>query len=230
MVYLAIPSGYVTPLYGMPQFAVPEGAVDHDLPPVELTRAGEVRWRVVLEHARPAVGAEVEAFWNRDEGQPGTGLHRLTVRTGTDGRFVVPGVPEGTEVKLRAWHRGWRTPEPRSTRTGEAVVLHAIQPSGVALSGRVLDPEGRPIPGAHVHLRSRRRPGASAGGDVLVEFAAGTVLIADEAGRFVTPKELDRDEEYTAYASARGYLTSHSTPTSGQSDSFPVIRLRPSPW
>jgi RNA polymerase sigma factor (sigma-70 family) len=227
----AVPPGYAMPLYGVPQVRVPDDAVEFILPPYELTRTGEVRGKVVGERARPAVGAEVEAFWDFDERGPGTGHHRLKVRTGAEGRFVIPGVPEGAEVSLSARYRELRTPGPRSTVPGEAVILHLTQSSGVALSGLVLDPAGRPIAGAVVHLRRQQRdfPGGAVTGDELVTFESGSILVADAVGRFGTPPELDPDGDYAAYTSAPGYLTSQTLWTKGASGAFPVIRLRPVP-
>jgi hypothetical protein len=227
----AVPPGYAMPLYSVPQVRVPDDAVEFILPPYELTRTGEVRGKVVGERARPAVGAEVEAFWDIDERGPGTGHHRLRVRTGTEGRFIIPGVPEGATVVLSARHRERRSPGPRSTVPGEAVILHLTEPIGMALTGQVLDPAGRPIAGAVVHLRRQQRdfPGGAVTGDELVTFESGSVLVADAAGRFRTPPELDPDGDYAAYTSAPGYLTSRTLWTKGASGAFPVIRLRPVP-
>jgi hypothetical protein len=228
----AVPPGYAMPIFSVPQVLVPEGAVEFQLPPYELIRAGDVRGLVVGERGRPSVGAVVEASWNLNEARPWGGPHRLSARTGPDGRFVIPGVPSDAEVELLADHRGWRTPLPRSTRPGEAVILHLTQPSGVAMGGRVLDPDGRPIEGVRVHLRRRRHtvPKGAMLDDELVEFESGPILTADATGLFWTPKELDPDSEYAAYASAPGYLTSQTLWTSAQSGSFQVIRLRPVRW
>jgi RNA polymerase sigma factor (sigma-70 family) len=228
----AVPLGYAMPLYSSPQVLVPEDTVEFNLPPFELIRAGEVRGLVVGERARPAIGAVVEASWNLDEARKRTSPHRLTIRTGPDGRFVLPGVPTDAEVEFLADHRGWRTPLPRSVRAGEAVILHLTQSSGVAIAGRVADPAGRPVAGAHVHLRTRRHrgPGVPALGDKLVALEGGTVLIADDFGRFQTRRELDPDSEYAAYATAPGYLTSRTLWIAGHSGSFPVISLRPVRW
>jgi hypothetical protein len=228
----AVPPGYAMPIYSVPQLRVPEDTVDFHLPPFELIRAGELRGLVVGERARPAVGAQVEASWDLDERGRGASPHRLTVRTGPDGRFVVPGVPEGAEVTLSARHRGLRTMEPRLTRIGEAAILHLARWTGLALEGRVLDPAGRPVAGAGVHLRSRQRanPGGPVTDEKLVEFECGSVLTADAEGRFRTPEELEPDGEYAAYASAPGFLTSRIIWTAGRSSSYQVIRLRPVRW
>jgi hypothetical protein len=222
---MAVPSGYTIPLYGRAQIAIRDGAVDQALPPVELMRAGEIRGLVAGKQARPGTGAVVEAFWNLNEDGEGTGEHRLTTRTGPDGRFIIPGVPEGAEVELSARQRALRTPRPRRARVGEAVILHLTESNGVALDGRVLDDASHPIAGAHVHLRARRDAM-----DELVEVENGCVFIADAAGRFRTPAELDPDGQYTAYASAPGYLTERTPWTVGRSGSFPVISLRPVRW
>ena len=111
------------------------------------------------------------------------------------------------------------------------MILHLTESSGVALAGQVLDPAGRPIAGATVHLRSRRRgvQRVDPSDEQLVVFDGVSVLVSDAEGRFRTPSELDPDDEYVAYTSAPGYLTSQTLWTKGESGSFPVIRLRPVP-
>ncbi len=66
--------------------------------------------------------------------------------------------------------------------------------------------------------------------DGLVTFENGTILIADEQGRFRTPRELDPDSEYAAYATAPGFLTGRTLWTPGNSGTFAVISLRPIRW
>jgi RNA polymerase sigma factor (sigma-70 family) len=224
----AVPPGYATPLYGVGQVRVPEDGTELTLPPLELLPAGEVRGKVVRERAQPAVGAEVEASWNVDENRVGTGPHRLTVRTGPDGRFVIPGVPQGAKVDLSARHRGLHTREPRSTSVGDTVILHLTESSGVTLGGQVLDQAGRAIAGASVHLRSRRKSfTAGAIEDVPVTFEHEAVLTADAEGRFRTPRELDPNDEYAAFASAPGYVASRTVWTLGIAGSFPDMKLQP---
>ena len=58
---------------------------------------------VVNEHSQPAAGVEVERVSGTSMRRGGgLGPHRLVVRTGPDGRFVVPGVPETADVELSA--------------------------------------------------------------------------------------------------------------------------------
>ena len=227
----AVPPGHAMPLYRTPRVRVPGGVEEFVLPPFELMRAGEVRGKVVDNHSRPAVGAEVEASWNVDLRERGPYPQRLMVRTGPEGRFVIPGVAENSVVTLTARQGNLHSPGPRTTAVKEAVILHLTESSGVALAGLVLDPAGRPIGGASVHLRARQRAFLQGvpNGDELVVFEGGAMLVADASGRFRTPDELDQGVEYAAYVSAPGFLTSRTQWTRGNAGEFPVIRLRPVP-
>ncbi len=223
----AVPAGYAMPMFNLPQFRVPEGAVDMEMPPLELVRTGEVRGLVVGDGARPVAGAEVEVSWDSDEGRHAGVPHRRTVRTGPDGRFVVDRVPEGAEVTLSAHHRAFRTPEPRLARVGEASILRLAPSDVAALEGRVLDPAGRPVAGANVHLRSPRRntPYGPIVGSDLVAFEGGYVLVTDASGRFRTPKELNPDGEYAAFASAAGLRSYRTMWVRGRGRSLPDLVL-----
>jgi hypothetical protein len=133
-------------------------------------------------------------------------------------------------VALSAHHRGLRTTETKISPLGEASILRLTNSGRVALEGRVIDPTGRPVAGADVHLRSRER--AAPNGPVLgyetIEFENGYVLVTDADGRFRTPKELDPDGEYAAYASAPGFDDNRPIWTRGQAGSFPNLTLPPS--
>ncbi len=225
----ALPPGYVMPIFEFGQVVVPKGAGDFTLPPLELTRAGEVHGLVVGEHARPVAGAEVEASWNLVVARRGPARHRLSVRTGPDGRFVFDRVPDGVEVALSARHHAFRTAEPRLSRTGETSILRLEPASCVALFGRVVDLAGRPIAGANVHLRSRPSivPNGWAKDGDPVEFESGYVLVTDALGRFRSPEELDPNAHYVAYASAadRRYTRTHWM--QGDRRSFGDLVLQP---
>jgi RNA polymerase sigma factor (sigma-70 family) len=197
----SVPPDYAMPAYHIASVRIPDGVEKFELPPIELIRAGELRGLVVGEGARPVVGAEVVATWKSDEGRARGAPHSLTVRTGSDGRFVIDRVPERVDVELSAKHREFRTPEPRLSRVGEASILRLEPANCVALSGRVVGPAGRPVAGANVHLRSRRSLDQNER-DELVEFDGGSILLTDAQGRFRTPVELDPNCHYMAYASA----------------------------
>jgi hypothetical protein len=226
-----IPAVYAMPTYGLRTPGIPEGAVEFEMPTLELMRAGELAGLVVDDRARPVAGADVEASWILEETGPSSRQHHLTARTGQDGRFVVDRVPVDAEVALSAHHGGFRTEGPRTSRVGEATTLRlAVEDTGtVRLEGRVLDPAGRPVAGAFVHVRSARRdvPGGPIKGSELVAFEGGSILVADADGRFRTPPGLDSNAEYAAYASAPGYRSSRTYWTRGGAKVFPGLVLRP---
>ena len=99
----------------------------------------------------------------------------------------------------------------------------------VAMVGRVLDKTGRPITGSNVHLRARRHPWPieRAEEEWLVAFDGGFVLVTDTDGRFRTPRELEPDRQYVAYASAEGYQYNRTGLTLAGSRSFPDLTLQP---
>ena len=197
----SVPPDYAMPAYHLGSVRIPDDVENFELPPIELTRAGEVRGLVVSEGAQPVAGAEVVVNWNSDEGRSRRVPHRLTVRTGSEGRFVIDRIPLGVDLELSASHHELRTSEPRLSRVGEASILRLEPANCVSLFGRVVDPAGRPIARASVHLRSRRSIDPNER-DELVEFAAGATLLTDAQGRFRTPEELSPDFHYMAYASA----------------------------
>jgi hypothetical protein len=123
--------------------------------------------------------------------------------------------------------RGLRTLEPSPARVGEATILRLSPSNCVAMEGRVLDASGQPLAGANVHLRVRNRTTAFALAEEeeLVELEGGFVLVTDVEGRFRTPAELELDRAYMAYAHANGHRFDRTGWTTGQSRSFPDMKL-----
>lgn len=148
--------------------------------------------------------------------------------SGPDGRFVIQGVTEESEVEITAERGMLRTPEPVVAAPDVAgpvrLVLDASRAG--AMSGRVLDGAGRPIAGAQVHLRSfRRNDRGGIDTDQLVEFDRGPILTADAAGRLTTPVELDRGLEYAAYAEAPGRQAGRTPWVAAAARTFPDLTL-----
>ena len=65
----SVPPEYAMPVYHVASFLIPDGVEKFELPPIELSRAGELRGLVVNEVHSPAAGAEVVAEWKSDEAQ-----------------------------------------------------------------------------------------------------------------------------------------------------------------
>lgn len=230
-VYLSvhdIPEGYASLVYGIPEPQIPEGATEFLIPPIELSRAGVVRGLVVGPDRKPVTGAEVTASWQVNEGPGRQGRRELTVRSGPDGTFLVHDVTDGVVVELVARLHRLRTTQAASTRVGaeEPATLRIEDGGTMAMSGRVLAIDGHPLAGAQVHIRSQQHhPSGQVKGDELIEFEHGIVLTTGADGRFQTPKELDPDGEYAAYASAPGYRTDRTPWTAAKPGTFPDLTL-----
>jgi hypothetical protein len=63
--------------------------------------------------------------------------------------------------------------------------------------------------------------------DEAVNFGGSFVLITDANGHYETPKQLNREDLYSAYASVPGRVTSHTDWTSARSVTFADITLAP---
>ncbi len=175
---------------------------------LRLVPGAAVTLRAVTPEGDPLAGVEV-AVHPASEG--GSGVLRLGVVeappageplasgvTGEDGRAVVEAVPVGT-VDLRLAASGYvaRTlPEvevpAEGIDLGDVELRHAV-----SVEGRVVDPEGRPVPGAEV-MATR-----SAGFLGLSVFRGQ--LTADEEGRFVL-EGLDPTGEIYLLARAEGWI------------------------
>ena len=224
-----VPEGYTSLMYGLSEPTIPADAADFEMPPIELSRAGDVRGDVVDAQGKPVAGALVVAAWAVDEGPNRRGQREASVRTDGRGEFRVDGVPLDGEVTLSARLSELRTPRPVATRVGAGGPTHLRldDTSAVALMGRVVDKDGNPLAGAAVHLRAQRRyPSGQVKGDDLVDFDGIPVLTSDAAGRFRTPRQLDRDGEYAAFAAAEGFRTERTLWVSGGSVRFPDLVLQ----
>jgi protocatechuate 3,4-dioxygenase beta subunit len=215
-------------MYTLQHVTIPEDAAEFDLPPIELDRAGDVAGTVVDEQGQPIPGAVILAAWPVDEGPNRRGWRKATALSGLDGRFRVRGAIEGAEAELTAVRGPLRTPKPVTARVGDPEPARLVLDSSqsAALSGRVVDEQGRPLAGARVHLRELRRyESGQVEGDDLVVFERGPILVTDAEGRFTTPAELDRAGEYAAYAESPGLRPARTPWTAAAEGVFPELAL-----
>lgn len=137
--------------------AVPPAVREFELPPIELCHA---RLRVVDETGKPISGATVKNVWYKPTigGQPaqqdltGTTGSAKPVSTDADGRFAV-WVEAGTKYCLSVRAEGMPSVETEWIDFGKTaaipdIVLH--RPMLRAISGRVVDRQGRPLAGVTV--------------------------------------------------------------------------------
>lgn len=104
----------------------------------------------------------------------GSWWERRALRTDAEGRYAFGGLPDGAWM-LRGRTKGWilETPLAIELTEREHRPLDLRFGRGRTLTGRVVDGEGRPIPGAEIAI-----------GDVMDSFGMGREQNADAEGRF----------------------------------------------
>ena len=132
------------------------------VPPLRITlrRGRTVSGTVKDGEGKPAAGVEVELARSRavsisETAPPDRGLHQTV--TGSDGRFTLPDLPAG-RFDLAALGPGFRSPLAQALPVvpgTEPLDLGTFTLERKALEGRVRDPEGRPVAGAEVWVRSK---------------------------------------------------------------------------
>ena len=227
------PKPYTSLLFGLPEPNVPANS-DHELPPIELMRAGEVRGLVLDDAGKAVAGARVAASWDVDEGPMRQGRRVVEGRTDPRGGFAIAGAPLEGKVILTAQSRGLATDPPVPTRAaaepGKPVTLRLTPARAIGLSGRVTTAEGKPIAGARVRLHARTRSDTGKVLDEsLIDFDGLYTIRTDTTGRFRTPPTLSPEVEYAALAEADGFQPNQSPWITAKAGRFADIPLRPEP-
>lgn len=196
------------PFLGPPAFLatrpveVPAGIAGFAIPDIAVTRGVEVAGAVVDAAGRPAPGARVVASWTFFDGRI-RAPRSASALCDDAGRFRAGPVDPAAELSLVA-RSGPDSSEVTPARAGDpAPVRLALRPAATrALDGRVVDRDGRPIPGASVRAWFVPRPGDEA------EWAEAS---ADEAGRYRIAG-LPADARLHAVACAPGFLPGRARP------------------
>jgi hypothetical protein len=134
-----------------------------------------------------------------------------SVRTGADGRFrFLPEAP-GTYQLAVVTAKGYlpfgpewgQSPIRLTASEGQRIsdIVLALTPE-VELVGKVLSPEGQPVPGARIRLLTGRT-----GESVLFPINEGFTSDADGEFRFHAPEGAQLEARHPDYASARGEVT-----------------------
>ncbi len=225
------PRGYLSPRAVFPEKVTIRVDADQTLPPIEIQRGLTLSGTVVGADGEPVVGASVEGRWlviAPVDGQRGMGIgqnHTASAKTDTRGVFILEGIHPGQTVTIEAHSRGARTDRPVTAIPGrnEPVTLRISGANIVALSGRVVDSAGQPVPDVAVRIRSRRpdRDGLADPGPV--SFDGVTVIQTDSRGEFRTPRQLRRGYSYRAEAKADGFMSDTSPWLSLGSDTVPTL-------
>lgn len=147
------------PGYGEGEISVDLKAGEKLSKTIYLEQAASVSGMVSDEDKRSIPGAVVTAG-SADDSGPGGGRMRMQrmmregSRTGPDGRFVVRSVFPDTSLMLSAFKKGLprASSAPVKLASGERKSnVQIVIPRGIAVEGKVIDSEGRPIEGVAVN-------------------------------------------------------------------------------
>ncbi|MDR3621780.1 MAG: hypothetical protein P4L85_20675 [Paludisphaera borealis] len=186
-------------------FEVKQGEERHEFTPPPLRKAALVRGRVIDEAGAPVPWVAVAGAWSGEQnGSNWTG----TVQTETDarGEFVLGGVAPNIRLAVTATS-GWvavsdLTVVPKAGE-GEPITVRLRKRPTLALSGRVLGPDGRPLADARIRvvIRPPGQPFGQGGG---IAFDGTEEVRTGPDGRYKTPAQLPVKHEYRVEAQAPG--------------------------
>ena len=198
---------------------VPSGA-GTDLGRLTLERGAAVLGKVVDQAGAPRAGIEVWRFVPGHESFAAGEKEKVAV-SGPDGSFVVSGYWSGQKARLLLTGPGGAAQSIEESAGGSSAAVLTLRIPRSAASGRVLSPDGQPVPGADVFAIHILDP--TSGSSYIP-----TVTRADAAGRF--SYELIEDGLYTFAATsqdfARGALKEVTLPAGGRLDGLEVV-LKP---
>ncbi len=143
-----------------------KNGIDIALEPAEWHIAG----KVIDEHGSPVVDASVDCLYyaydklglaetaitGRTTGNIG-GIRLVFAHTAGDGSFQIA-IPSPGLADFRVVKQGFGTGFFAQVPTGKQDVAFVLKPGG-AIAGKVVDSDGRPRPGATVHVTGEVRPG-----------------------------------------------------------------------
>ncbi|MCO8121999.1 hypothetical protein NHH03_09645 [Stieleria sp. TO1_6] len=178
------------------------------LEPQPLQRCSAAIGKVIDHQGDPVAAAEIDCEY-KDERFTKT----QTLFSDADGTFPFLGVLENAAVQLTARTGRAMTEQPESVQlSAEAEVELAIKPRhGVAIRGRVVTVDGRPINHVSVTVRTPQvfqqelyNGRDSTAADL---FDADVSIVTDDDGIFVSPDVIDWQREVSVELQAAGYRT-----------------------
>jgi protocatechuate 3,4-dioxygenase beta subunit len=142
-----------------------------------LTPAGSIPGRVVDAAGQPLGGAQITARILS------TGFSQKGTWSRADGRFRLSRLPPGNLFALIATHDGFAPASVKADALSSPRPVRIVMERGATVLGKVLDPEGQPVPGAALDLRTYRDDGSI---QRLLGASAGKAA-SDPAGSFAIP-------------------------------------------
>ncbi len=186
-----LPDGYLRTLFGPEAYVEIPGGVTHCEPsPIELVRGCPIEGQAVDAAGRPLADIRIRADWRTRETKAGKKPAdvRQWVVTDVDGRFRFEQVEAGANVRLTANGAGVLFTEPVTIVAGDEkpILLQEATRELIAISGRVLGSDGKPLIGAEVVVEVSDSP------DALGQFRTAV----DTDGSIRTPPQFPRQLKY----------------------------------
>lgn len=207
-------------------FDVKPGEELHQFAPPRLRKAVQVTGRVVDEAGKPAVRVGVSGSWTSAEF--GNGGNTSNAQTDEKGEFVLGNLPPKSRVRVSA-SKGWVAgSEPAIVEVageGEPVTLVLHKKPTLALSGRVLDSDGKPLAGAWVMVETRPRDQPFSHGSTFY-FEDREQIQTGPDGRFQTPDQIPVGQQYRVEVVAPGFETAESKWVAPPALDIPDVTLR----
>lgn len=206
-------------------FEVKPGEERHEFKPPPLRKAVLVRGRVIDDKGEPASGVNVSGAWTSVEFQS----QSSDVHAATDGHgeFVLGSIAPNALVRVSA-SSGWVMSSdavvvPKAGE-GEPITLRLRRQPALALLGRVLGPDGRPLADAEIRV-AVRSPGQPMNQGNGIAFRGSAEVRTGPDGRYETPSELPVEHEYRVSVEARGYEPAESQWLADQGGQVPDLTL-----
>ena len=207
-------------------FEVKEGEERHEFDPPRLRKAAQVRGLVVDEVGKPAAGVAVSGSWISAE--YGRNPNTSRVETNAKGEFLLGSIAPNSEVRVSASIRSAAESESLtvpSAGEGEPITLRLRKKPTLALSGRVLGPDGRPLAGATIRVKIRP-PNQRSGSVGVFAFEDAEEVRTGPDGRYMTPRQIPVGNDYRVEAQAPGFEPSESKWLSPPAVEVPDLTLR----
>lgn len=206
-------------------FTVPQDKPEYEYPTVTLVRSVPLSGRTVDAKGKPVADVQVRARWQIAQNPIGRDSQSDAV-SDREGRFTLPDVHPTAELTLRVFDHGIPISEPQKVLANrqEPIVLVVRPLEWVALSGRILDPNGKPAASIPYQVRTYTDAGP------FVMAYADAIGLTDAEGRFRTSTSFAKIATHDVQVILDGVVVGQSdplTPSEAGSPTFPDLKLRP---
>ncbi len=234
--FLSGPAPYLTSNNGRMPVRIPDDRRELEVPPVQLVRGLPLRGRVLDPDGKPVVAATLQVAWNDETG---AGHWHLTTPD-EEGNFEFPSVHPTNALYLSAFlnHNQVINPITTTADAKQPLIVRVPKLEFIALSGRVVDEEGKPVGGIAYEIRQSGpaignaiwylRPFVDRAKDAVSHITTFVGRTKDD-GTFETPPRFVRNAPYQARVVVRHALIAESArmvPAEAGTTTFPDLVFR----